>query len=536
VLNCCQVNCLHEIFFDAAIESAQELDQYFAKHKKPMGPLHGLPVSLKDQFHVKGVETHMGYVGWIGTFQGEKSTGKEKVYESEMVKELRNLGAVLYVKTAVPHTLMCGETTNNIIDYCWNPTNRNLSAGGSSGGEGALIALKGSVLGFGTDIGGSIRIPAAFNGLFGLRPSTGRLPYEGMANSFDGAPSILSVVGPLSTSSAGLKLAVKSILQTEPWHHDPRVHPIAWRSEQEEAARKLAQEKKLTFAVLKHDGNCAPHPPLKRALEETVQKLESQGHKVIEWQPPSHVKLEEICYKAWNYDGGEDAAKAFALSGEDHKPNIMFERTPVADATEIMSNQVAKRDAEKEYMEYWNSTSELTGTGRPVDAVISPLAPFAAARPNKYTTSSYSVWVNVLDYSSAIVPVTKVDKNVDKAYTDFKPVSEVDEKTQATCKFSVMIVRAFSDSAQMTQRFMMEPMSRYRSCVDDWRRRRCWRFQTMFTRLFMVEFVTVHVDKSSCLLSPWSGEVSSVAARWRCNSIVEMHGFVSNGSVAVGSI
>ncbi|THY78167.1 amidase [Aureobasidium pullulans] len=426
------VNCLHEIFYDAAIESAQELDQYFAAHKKPIGPLHGLPISLKDQFHVKGVETSMGYVGWIGTFQGEKGTGKEKVYESEMVKELRNLGAVLYVKTAVPHTLMCGETTNNIIDYCWNPTNRNLSSGGSSGGEGALISLKGSPLGFGTDIGGSIRIPAAFNGLFGLRPSSGRLPYEGMANSFDGAPSILSVVGPLSSSSAGLKLAVQSILQTEPWQRDPRVHPLPWRNEQEEAAKQLAQDKKLTFAVLKHDGLCAPHPPIKRALEETVQKLESLGHKVIEWQPPSHSKLQDICVKAWGYDGGADAARAFALSGEDPKPNIMFEEAPQANATDIMRNQVEKRDAEKEYMEYWNSTSQLTGTGRPVDAIISPLAPFTAARPNKYTSYSYSVWVNVLDYSSAIVPVTKVDKNVDKDYTDFKPVSETDAKTQAT--------------------------------------------------------------------------------------------------------
>ncbi|THW44765.1 amidase [Aureobasidium pullulans] len=426
------VNCLHEIFYDAAIESAQELDQYFAAHKKPIGPLHGLPISLKDQFHVKGVETSMGYVGWIGTFQGEKGTGKEKVYESEMVKELRNLGAVLYVKTAVPHTLMCGETTNNIIDYCWNPTNRNLSSGGSSGGEGALISLKGSPLGFGTDIGGSIRIPAAFNGLFGLRPSSGRLPYEGMANSFDGAPSILSVVGPLSSSSAGLKLAVQSILQTEPWQRDPRVHPLPWRNEQEEAAKQLAQDKKLTFAVLKHDGLCAPHPPIKRALEEIVQKLESLGHKVIEWQPPSHSKLQDICVKAWGYDGGADAARAFALSGEEPKPNIMFEEAPQANATDIMRNQVEKRDAEKEYMEYWNSTSQLTGTGRPVDAIISPLAPFTAARPNKYTSYSYSVWVNVLDYSSAIVPVTKVDKNVDKDYTDFKPVSETDAKTQAT--------------------------------------------------------------------------------------------------------
>ena len=107
--------CLHETFFDAAIEDAKSLDVYLAEHKKPKGPLHGLPISLKDQFHIKNVETTMGYVGWIDTFQGKKGTGMEKVYESEMVKGLRTMGAVLYCKTSVPHTLMSGETVNNII-------------------------------------------------------------------------------------------------------------------------------------------------------------------------------------------------------------------------------------------------------------------------------------------------------------------------------------------------------------------------------------------------------------------------------------
>jgi amidase len=131
----------------------------------------------------------MGYVGWIGTFEGRKGTGKEKVFESEMVRELRNLGAILYCKTSVPHTLMTGETVNNIIGYTWNPKNRHLTSGGSSGGEGALIGLKGSPIGFGSDIGGSIRIPAGFNGLYGIRPSSGRMPYEGMANSMVQQPS-----------------------------------------------------------------------------------------------------------------------------------------------------------------------------------------------------------------------------------------------------------------------------------------------------------------------------------------------------------
>ena len=95
----------------------------------------------------------MGYVGWINTFQGQTGTGKERVFESEMVKELRKLGAVLYCKTSVPHSLMRGETINNIVGYTANPKNRHLACGGSSGGEGALIAAKGSPLGFGTDIG-----------------------------------------------------------------------------------------------------------------------------------------------------------------------------------------------------------------------------------------------------------------------------------------------------------------------------------------------------------------------------------------------
>ncbi|KAL1306087.1 hypothetical protein AAFC00_004207 [Neodothiora populina] len=426
------VNCLHEIFFDAALESAKELDEYLAKNNKPIGPLHGLPVSLKDQFHVKGVETHMGYVGWIGTFQGKKNTGKEKVYESEMVKELRQLGAVLYVKTAVPQTLMSGETTNNIIDYCWNPTNRNLSSGGSSGGEGALIALKGSPVGFGTDIGGSIRIPAAFNGLYGLRPSSGRLPYEGMANSFDGAPSILSVVGPLAPTPEALKLVTQGILSTQPWLHDPLVIPMPWNADAERETLELAKAKKLTFAIFKHDGMCAVHPPLARALDIVAKKLQDEGHKVIDWKPPGHRRLAEICSKSFSYDGGADAKKAFELSGETVKPHLIsVTHTDQANASDIMENQVDKREMQKEYMEYWNSTAELTGTGRPVDAVISPMAPFAAARPNMYTYLKYTGFVNALDYTSVAVPITRVDKEVDKPYENFRPQDAVDKLTQA---------------------------------------------------------------------------------------------------------
>ncbi|KAI9726801.1 MAG: Acetamidase [Chrysothrix sp. TS-e1954] len=424
-------NCLLEIFFDAAISEAEKLDTHLAKTGTPVGPLHGLPISLKDQFHVRGVGTSMGYVGWVDTFEGKKGTGKEKVFESEMVKELAACGAVFYCKTSVPHTLMTAETINNIMGYAWNPRNRNLSPGGSSGGEGALIALKGSPLGFGTDIGGSIRIPAAVNGLYGIRPSAGRMPYQGMANSMDGQNSILSVVGPLAHTTESLEMVMKAILSQEPWLHDPLVAEMPWRDEQAKQLLELANSpKKLAFGVLKHDGKAGLHPPVTRALEMMSKTLEKLGHEVFEWKPPSHINLEKIAIATWLYDGGADVHKAFELSGEPPAPQVSatYGHKPRGEmtASHIAETNIAKREAQKEYLEYWNSTVEETGTGRPADAVIAPVAPFAAARPTKHVYVGYSMFVNVLDYTAVTVPVTQCDKDVDKSVEGYKPLNEQD--------------------------------------------------------------------------------------------------------------
>ena len=432
--------CLHETFFEAAIRDAKTLDKYYEHYKSPVGPLHGLPVSLKDQFHVKGVETTMGYIGWIGTFMGRRGTGKEKVFESEMVKELRALGAVLYCKTSVPHTLMSGETVNNIIGYTTNPKNRHLSCGGSSGGEGALIGLRGSPLGFGTDIGGSIRIPAAFNGLYGLRPSSGRLPYEGMANSMDGQNSVLSVVGPLSHTAGSLILVVKSLLSQQPWLHDPLVHEMPWREDQARQALNPAQNAGLSFGVLKTDGIVTPHPPVQRAMLMAIEILEKLGHKIIEWKPPSHQRGHDVISKVWTYDGGEDLHGALGLAGEPMVPQVagLYGSGPTgkqSDASEIAATNVAKREYQKDYMEYWNTTVVLTGTGRPVDAFLMPLAPFAAVCPNKYKYLGYSHILNTLDYTSCTVPITLVDKDVDVIDNNFKPVSKLDQSIADDCTF-----------------------------------------------------------------------------------------------------
>lgn len=243
----------------------------------------------------------------------------------------------------------------------------------------------------------------------------------------DGQNSVLSVVGPLATSQGALKLVFQALLSTNPWLHDPLVHEIPWRPEAE------VLPSKLSFAVMRHDGACTVHPPVARAVEMTVKAIEKLGHQVIEWTPkPKHSYLNEICGKCWMFDGGADCRKDFELSGEEPSPDIMLGNQPQANATDIMAVNVAKREAQRDYMEYWNSTAELTNTGRPVDAVISPLAPYTAARPSGYTYYGYSSWVNVLDYTSVTVPITHVDENVDKKLEGFKAVSDVDQKTQDT--------------------------------------------------------------------------------------------------------
>ncbi|OQD67186.1 hypothetical protein PENDEC_c042G06466 [Penicillium decumbens] len=413
------VSCLHEIFFDAAIEDAKKLDAYFAEHKAPIGPLHGLPVSLKDQFHIKGVETTMGYVGWIGTFQGQRDDPRRATKESELVRELRNLGAVLYCKTSVPTTLMAGETVNNIIGYTWNPKNRLLSCGGSSGGEGALLALRGSPAGFGTDIGGSVRIPAGFNFLYGLRPSSGRIPYESAANSADGQSTILSVVGPLARTARSLTLLFKAVLSQKPWLHDPLALEIPWRDSIVQDTHSLIEQAKsgtssLAFGIMPWDGMTPIHPPIARGLRLVEQTLKRLGHKVVPWNPPSHERAHEIASKTFGMDGGADFRHHFNLSGETQAAQVIVQENGAQlTASGIAALNVVKREYQKDYMDYWNSTAAQTGTGRPVDGVFCPLAPHAAVMPEQFKNVGYTSFVNVLDYSSVSIPVTFADKTVD---------------------------------------------------------------------------------------------------------------------------
>ncbi|KAJ6520067.1 general amidase [Mycena sanguinolenta] len=407
-------NCLTEIFVDRALARAKELDEHLLKTGKVVGALHGLPISLKDQISIKGLESTMGYVSWIGQVAEKNSV---------LVDILESLGAVPFVKTNVPQTLMWPETFNRIFGRTTNPNNRSLTSGGSSGGEGALIALKGSPLGVGSDIGGSIRIPAALCGVYGFRPSYNRIPYAGCVNSMEGQDSVLSVLGPLSSTLDGLQIFFKAVISKEPWQMDPMTIRKRW-SEEEYNLIDHGNGQKLCFAIIWDNGLVVPHPPIRRGLEMTRDALVAAGHQVIDWKPYKQKEILRTIDAIWGSASSEDFRTALASSGEPliTSMKLLHEEgdTPFLVSSDITLSAFAlwqlhkkKRDLREEHFKHWADTVTQTGTGRPVDAIISPVAPHTALRHGWHRNAHYTMPWNLLDYPSVVIPVSKVDQALD---------------------------------------------------------------------------------------------------------------------------
>ncbi|PWN52251.1 amidase [Violaceomyces palustris] len=410
------VNPLTEIHFEEAREQAKSLDEYFERTGKTFGPLHGLPISLKDQFSFKGEDTTIGYVSYIG-----RKAPKDAV----LVDLIKKAGGVPFVRTNLPQTLMHGESFNEIFGTTLNPHNRLLTPGGSSGGEGALVAIKGSPIGIGTDVGGSIRMPAAFCGLFGLKPSYNRLPYEGAVNSMEGQESVPSTLGPLTRTLSGLVEFTKAILGQKPWLYDPLVPEIEWN----ESKYQEVKNRKLTIGIMWDDGIARPYPPYVRALKEAKEALTASGHEVIDFKPYKHAEGFAILGAIFAADGGEDIKRAIEPLQEPLGPSVSGigkDAISVYEYWQLSKRKVAYR---KEYLDHWNRTSESTSHGRPIDAILCPGSIYTAQPLGSEIYVSYTGQWNLLDYSVGVLPVTQVDPKLDpKPETLPEPLSEIDEK------------------------------------------------------------------------------------------------------------
>ncbi|RSL96388.1 hypothetical protein CEP52_011517 [Fusarium oligoseptatum] len=407
---------LLEIGFDQATARAESLDAHWQAHRKPIGPLHGLPITMKDQFHINGMDTTMAYVGWISPLKRQP--------QSQIVQELESLGAIVIAKSTLTQALGAPETNNNILGYHFNPRNQQLSSGGSSGGEGAIQALRGSAIGIGSDNGGSVSIPAAFNGVYSIKPSPGRLSFLNVANPSPGQNNIPTVPGVLGSSVASLKYFLKSLASSQPWLHDPDVVPFPWKDD-------IQHNMPLSFGLMKFDGAVMPHPPITRGLGMVADALRAAGHELIEWHPPAHSRASAIQAALVNANGGYEIFENLALSREPLVPELE-EDYPDGKPNPPFSSIRVEKEAQRlhkyklEYHHYWMSTANKTRTGRPVDAIILPVWGSAAIIPGKPSYGDYIGVSNVVNHTTMVIPITRADMHLDKFDENYSPINDED--------------------------------------------------------------------------------------------------------------
>ncbi|KAH8895655.1 amidase [Thozetella sp. PMI_491] len=409
-------NCLTEVLFEDAVQRAQELDSHLAEHGRPVGPLHGVPITLKDQFDVKGWDTTLGYVG---------SAFAPATADAAIVTMLRSLGAVMLAKTNLPQSIMWCETDNPLFGLTTNPTSKDYTPGGSTGGESALLTCHGSLLGWGTDIGGSIRIPSHMMGLYGLKPSSARLPYRGVQVSTDGQEHVPSSVGPLARSLDTVHLSMKSLIDLKPWELDARCTPIPWR---EDLFRSVL-DRPLVFGVLLDDGVVRPHPPIMRVLQSVVEKLRAAGHHIVEWNAQLHPECIEVMDAFYTVDGGEDIRRAVAAGGEPFIPHVerLVNRGEAISVYEYWQLNRRKFELQHAYLDKWASI-RCPATGQPVDAILMPPMPHTAVPHESCRWVGYTKVWNVLDYTAMVIPGGSVlERDLQTPWVQFEPRNVMDE-------------------------------------------------------------------------------------------------------------
>ncbi|KAL5354171.1 hypothetical protein ACLOAV_000256 [Pseudogymnoascus australis] len=389
-------NCLTEIFFDDAIERAKKLDiEYGLKSRgKALPPLFGLPISLKDSFQVRGYDTSTG----LGCY-----VDKPAEDNSALAAMLIDLGAVLYCKTNLPQSIMTGDSDNNVFGRTLNPRNKLLTAGGSTGGEGALLALRGSILGVGTDIGGSIRVPSICNGIYGFRPSVGMVPHGGVRDlTPPGTDGVRSTAGPMATSLRDCSLFLKSILQADTWMYDSTSISVPWID--------LKPRHKLRIGVALNDGVYTPSPPIRRGLKQAVDLLRRNND--IQIIPVNLPDVKLHCQDLVSYlalSGSHHYYEQFARTSEPVVPSLRaigLLSVPGTTLQGFFDLNVRRAEAAKTYLKLFRDND--------LDVILMPPAPHTALPLDCWTKATYTGLWNYLDYPAIVIPVDQV-RDIDSA-------------------------------------------------------------------------------------------------------------------------
>ncbi len=272
---------------------------------KSLGPLHGVPISIKSSLDVAGLRCEAGtrlHAGNIAT------------QDAPLVARLRNAGAVVLGVTNTPELLMAWETDNRLYGRTNSPWDIERTPGGSSGGEAAAIAAGMSAGGVGSDGGGSIRVPAHFSGICGLKPTPGRIPATGHFPASGGPFALLGVVGPMARTVADVK-ALFEVTQG-PDDGDTCAAPVALRWPEDN------EVKKLRVGYFEDDGRTPVTTETRAAVRTAAEVLRGAGFQVEPFRPAGLEEARVLWKKFFVTAGGMLIRPMFHEREKDLSPTL----------------------------------------------------------------------------------------------------------------------------------------------------------------------------------------------------------------------
>ena len=284
------LNALVIALFTKARKQAAEADRVQSRGDT-LGPLHGVPVTIKEQFRVEGTQITLGATNKVGNVYAN---------EGPLVRKLRKSGAIILGKTNVLQTLSGWETDNRVYGRTKNPWNPERSPGGSSGGESAIIAARGSPLGLAADLGGSIRVPAHFCGLQGLKPTSGRLTNDDFPSDLlvGGQEAVIQQPGPIARSVADIQLAMELFTATSLEPTEDLVAPVPW------ADPGALTVEGMRIGMYTDNGYFSVSPAIRRAVTDAADVLRQKGAAVLDFTPPDFAEAINIFLGAMTASGG----------------------------------------------------------------------------------------------------------------------------------------------------------------------------------------------------------------------------------------
>jgi fatty acid amide hydrolase len=403
--------------YDTARAEARAADRQRA-NGEPLPPLHGVPITIKECLDLAGTPSTFGLPARTHTMAAQ---------DDQYVARMRAAGAIVLGKTNVAQLLFHTECENPLYGRTNNPWNLERTSGGSSGGEGAIIAAGGSPLGLGTDIGGSLRYPAAYCGIASLKPTAGRTPDAGRYSAPIGQRAIVSQVGVMARQVADVALGTEVINGGR----NPNVEPPMPLGDPTRV--DLARLRVATYA---NDGTFAVAPAVRRAVGEAAAALRAAGASVTEWQPPDVTHALDLFFSIMSADGG--TGLRHTLGRDKRDPRIATIATLSARSTTTLgvlghllrlAGQPGlaygiKNFGHRDTWHYWQVVEAQIeyqrrfahaldhDDGGPFDLIVCPATALPAwthgAGQNLVLAGAYTALYNVLGYPAGVVPITRV--------------------------------------------------------------------------------------------------------------------------------